>query len=116
MATMEVKSLEAPDQAMEFPLGKAEVVSVGGLSVTRVVTEPGWRWSESLKPAVGTDSCQKPHLIYVISGRLGTRMDDGTEAAYGPGEVANVPPGHDGWTDGDEPAVWLDFGAAVAGH
>ena len=62
-----------------------------------------------MKPIAGTDSCQAPHLGYVVSGRQKVRMDDGTEMEFGPGDVVCIPPGHDGWTVGDEPCVVLDF-------
>jgi len=31
------------------------------------------------------------------------RMDDGTEMAVNPGDVFDIPPGHDQWVTGDEP-------------
>ena len=83
------------------------------LKVTRVTHEPGWRWSECVKPAVGTDSCQVGHLIHVTSGRIVVRMDDGSEAEFGPGDVGSIPPGHDAWVVGDEPFISIDFGDAL---
>ena len=32
------------------------------------VFEPGWRWSEHVKPIVGTDSCQEHHIGYRFEG------------------------------------------------
>lgn len=89
--------------------GRVEILNIGDGVVGRATFEPGWRWSEHVKPLAGTDSCQAAHLIYVISGRQMIRMDDGTEFEIGPGEVAFIPPGHDGWTIGEEPAVAVDF-------
>ena len=62
-----------------------------------------------LKPVVGGESCPKHHLVYVLSGKLHVRMDDGKEEEFGPGEVGVIPPGHDGWNAGDEPVVWLEI-------
>jgi uncharacterized cupin superfamily protein len=45
----------------------------------------------------------------VVSGRQVVRTDDGTETEFGPGDVVSIPPGHDGWTVGDEPCVVVDF-------
>ena len=45
-------------------------------------------------------------------GRLGIRMDDGTEFISGPGDVLSIPSGHDGWVVGDEPVVVIDFHGA----
>jgi hypothetical protein len=36
-------------------------------------------------------------------------MDDGTEMEFGPGDVYEIPPGHDGWVIGDEPAVGFEI-------
>ena len=90
-----------------------EVVDLGDVEIRRVTHEPGWRWSECVKPTVGTDSCQVGHLIHVLSGRILVRMNDGSEAEFGPGDVGSIPPGHDAWTLGDEPFISIDFGDAL---
>jgi len=79
-----------------------DVVELGNVTVGRATFEPGWRWSEHVKPVAGTDSCLVPHVGYIISGRLGIAMDDGTEQEFGPDEAFVIPPGHDGWVVGDE--------------
>ena len=56
-----------------------------------------------MKPVVGGESCQKHHLIYVLSGKLRSKMIDGKEEEFGPGDVGVIPPGHDGWNAGNEP-------------
>ena len=77
-----------------------------------MVFEPGWRWSNDVKPIAGTDSCEAPHFQYHVSGRLAIRMDDGTEFVAGPGDITVLPSGHDAWVVGDEPVVTVDwFGA-----
>jgi class 3 adenylate cyclase len=38
------------------------------------------------------------------------RMDDGTEFAVTPGDVFDVPPGHDNWVVGDQPMVAIIWG------
>jgi hypothetical protein len=108
---MEVKNFDSPDERRPFEgKGEACVLNIGGRVVGKGVFEPGWRWSENIKPIAGTDSCQVSHLGYVVSGRMGVRMDDGTEGEAGPGDVFALPPGHDAWVIGDEPCVALDFG------
>jgi ethanolamine utilization protein EutQ (cupin superfamily) len=109
MATLEKKSFNQPEQAHRYEKGKLEVVTVGGLTFERITTEPGWQWSKHVKPIAKTESCQKSHVHYLVSGRLHVRMDDGTEEEFGAGDIAVIPPGHDIWTVGDEPAVILDF-------
>ncbi len=110
MATIEKKSLDRPDDTAK-PGEKAhvDIVTVGGLTLQRVTVEPGWKWSEHLKPVVKTETCQKHHLIYVISGRLHARMSDGKEEEFSPGDIGVIPPEHDGWAVGSEPAVWLEL-------
>lgn len=110
MANLESKRFDNPDETRKFvENGHVDLVNVGGGVVGRATFEPGWKWSEHVKPMAGTETCQAPHLIYVISGRQKVVMDDGTELEIGPGDVTHIPPGHDGWTVGDEPCVALDF-------
>ena len=111
MAGLEVKNIDSPDETREFVShGSAAVVGVGGHPVLYGTFEPGWRWSEHVKPLAGTDTCQAPHLLYCVSGRMKVKMDDGSEGEIGPGDVASIEPGHDAWVDGDEPCVAVDFG------
>jgi hypothetical protein len=111
MAEAEVKSFDSPDETRPFEgNGKAEVLEVGGHTVSRGTFEPGWRWSENLKPIAQTDSCQIAHLGYVVSGRMKIEMDDGGEAEMGPGDAVAIPPGHDAVVVSDEPCVFVDFG------
>jgi hypothetical protein len=111
MAGIEVKNFDSPDETRPFEgNGQAEVLQIGGHTVGRATFEPGWRWSENVKPIAQTDSCEVSHLGYVVSGRMRIFMDDGTEGEVGPGDVFAVPPGHDAETVGDAPCVALDFG------
>lgn len=89
--------------------GRVDILKVGDGVIGRATFEPGWRWSEHVKPLAGTDSCQASHVGYVISGRQKVIMDDGTELEFGPGDVVAIPAGHDGVVVGDEPCVFLDF-------
>ena len=109
MTKMVKKSFDAPDEIRSFDKSKVEVVNLGDCEAIRVTNQPGWRWSECVKPIVGTDSCQVSHLIQVISGRIMVRMDDGSEAEFCPGDVGSVPPGHDAWIVGNEPFTSIDF-------
>jgi len=110
----EQMNFDTPDEVREFPNGRAEILHIGGGEVGRLIFEPGWRWSDDVKPIAGTHSCQAPHFQYHVSGRLGIRMDDGTELIAGPGDITSLPSGHDAWVVGDEPAVVIDwFGASV---
>ncbi len=110
MAGLEAKSFDSPDEVRPFKdKGEARIVNLGGGTVGLATFEPGWRWSEHVKPIAGTDSCQAPHMGYVLAGRMKIVMDDGSEGEVGPGDVGVIPPGHDAWTVGDEPCVMVDF-------
>jgi len=113
MQQTEHRSFENADEIRKFPNGQAEIVRIGGGEVGRLVFEPGWRWSNDVKPIADTESCLAPHFQYHVRGRLAIRMDDGTEFVAGPGDVTSLPSGHDAWVVGDEPVVTVDwFGAS----
>ncbi|HEU0131403.1 MAG TPA: cupin domain-containing protein [Mycobacteriales bacterium] len=115
MADLVVKNIDSPDEHRAFPAnGVLDLVTLPGVTFARATFEPGWRWSTDIKPVAGTDSCQVHHNGYVISGRMGISMDDGSEAEVGPGDVFVCPPGHDAWTVGDEACVVADFSSAIA--
>src|SRR5689334_552933 len=84
------KSFDQPEEVREFPNGRAELLNIGGGTVGRFVFQPGWRWSNDVKPIAGTDSCEVQHFQYQVSGRLGIRMNDGTEWVSGPGDILSI--------------------------
>ena len=109
----EHKSFSKPDEVRTFGPGKAEILKVGGMDIGRLVLQPGWRWSKDVKPVAKTKSCEAPHFQYHVSGKMGIKMDDGTELVAGPGDVTSLPSGHDAWVIGSEPVVVVDwFGAS----
>jgi hypothetical protein len=107
--TTEHVSFEKPDEVREFPHGRVEIVTVGAAEIGRLILEPGWRWSNDVKPIAGTDLCEAPHMQYHVSGRVHVLMADGTEFEAGPGDVTSLPQGHDAWVVGDEPVVVVDW-------
>jgi len=109
MGTAEQKAFDTPDETRTFEFGQVEIIKIGGSEIGRLTLQPGWRWSEHVKPTVGTPSCEVPHLNYCLSGRLHVRMNDGTESEISPGDAQLLPPGHDAWVVGDEPYIGLDF-------
>lgn len=110
------KSFDHPDEQRRFPNGIGVLVNLGSIEVGRAVLKPGWRWSNDVKPAVGTASCEMHHLHVVISGRLGIETDAGETHEFEPNDVVDIPPGHDAWVVGDEPVVLLDFSGNVADY
>jgi class 3 adenylate cyclase len=108
------KSLDQPDERRAFPHGEGELAKIGPLAIGRARLEPGWRWSVDMRPLVGTPSCLVHHVHVLLAGHFGARLDDGEEGEFGPGDVFDIPPGHDAWVIGDEPAVLLDISGNVA--
>ncbi len=106
---MEMRSLENPEERRIFEKGKVALATLGDITFGRATLQPGWRWSECVKPIAKTKSCEAAHLQYHVAGRLHVRMDDGSEEEFGPGDLSNIPPGHDAWVVGNEPVVILDI-------
>ena len=111
MAGIEAKSFDSPDETRAFKgHGHAEVLDMHGKTVLRTIFEPGWHWKDDIGPIAGTDSCQTHHFGYCVSGRMRVVMDDGTELELGPGDLAEIMPGHDAEVLGDEACVFIDVG------
>ena len=113
MAGVEARNFESPDETRTPDKTTVATVKVGGALVGRATMQPGWRWSETIKPIVGTDDCQVHHLGTVVSGRMHVVHRDGSEADLNAGDVYDIQPGHDAWVVGDEPFVGVEFDAAT---
>jgi hypothetical protein len=107
------KNFAQPDETRTIPKTKVELVSLGETTAMRMTAEPGWKWSECVKPTAGTESCEVAHTIFVQQGRMAVRMKDGTQLELGPSDVSTIAPGHDAWVLGDEPFVGIDFVGGV---
>ena len=106
-------TFDKPHETRSFTRGRLELLHVGAADIGRLVLEPGWRWSNDVKPIAGTDLCEAPHFQYHVSGVLRIAMGDGTVFDAGPGDVTSLPAGHDAWVLGDEPVIVVDwFGAS----
>src|SRR5438477_32774 len=109
MAGITKKSFEKPDERRTPNKTELHVVDLGSVKAARATLQPGWRWSECIKPVAGTESCQTHHVGTVASGQLRVRHDDGTEVQVGPGDAYVIEPGHDAWVIGSEPVVAYEF-------
>ena len=110
-AKIAVKRFDQPDEVRPFEgHGRAETVEVAGHTVGRGTFEPGWRWSQDVRPIAGTPSCEVSHLAYCLSGRMRVSMDDGATTEISAGDVVAIPPGHDAEVLGDEACILVDFG------
>ena len=114
MAGLEVRAFDAPDESRRPDKTQVDVVKMGANTAARLTVEPGWKWSECIKPIVGTESCEVRHVGVVQSGRMHVIHDDGTEGEIGPGEAYVIEPGHDAWVVGDEPMVGFEFESPTA--
>jgi mannose-6-phosphate isomerase-like protein (cupin superfamily) len=116
MSQLTARRFEEPDEVRDLGgMGTLEIVRIGDTVASRATFLPGWRWSEHIRPIVGGESCQVDHgAFYIVSGRIHVRMDDGTEAEFGAGDIAAIGPGHDAWVVGDEAVVQLDTSPSSA--
>src|SRR3954467_15591773 len=114
MAKVTVKSFDTPDEKRTPEQTNLHVVDLGSAKAARLEAEPGWRWSECIKPVVGGDSCQAHHVGVVDSGTMHVAHDDGTEADITKGDAYEILPGHDAWVVGNEPAVAYEFDSSTA--
>ncbi len=110
--TTQKKSFNAPDEIRTPPSARMEFVNFGDMTIVRMTCEPGWRWSEHMRPIAGTETCQGTHFTYIVSGHFRTVMDDGRVDDLGPGDIGITAPGHDAWVVGNEPCVLFDFQGA----
>jgi mannose-6-phosphate isomerase-like protein (cupin superfamily) len=107
-AGVQKKSLDTPDETRDFQQGEMQTATIKDFKVARLLLQPGWKWSEHVKPLAQTDSCQVRHTGYVISGQMRVVMDDRTETELGPGDAYVIEPGHDAWVVGNEPFLGVD--------
>ena len=108
----ESKSHRSPDEVRTPEKTRVEIIRLEGFTFGRFTFEPGWRWSESIKPVVKTDSCQLSHVGYAVSGRMVVRLKDGTQKTISSGESFTIPPGHDAWVEGNERFVGIEVMSA----
>ncbi|HET7476604.1 MAG TPA: cupin domain-containing protein [Dermatophilaceae bacterium] len=112
MSAAEQKTFGEPDETRTFPNGRVDLIKIGNAEIGQLTLEPGWKWSQDVKPIAGTHLCEAPHFQYHLKGTLHILMGDGTEFDAVPGDVTALPQGHDAWVVGDEPVVVVDWWGA----
>ena len=100
-------------EVVRFPNGHERILELYGSPVGLATFEPGWRWTNDIRPLVGADRCSRLHLGYALSGRLHVVYDDGSTLDVAAGDAFEIPPGHDAWVVGDEAVVLVDWGQSV---
>lgn len=113
MASIESRDFSAPDETRSPDKTTVELVNLAGGQIGRYTFQPGWKWSECIKPVAGTETCQTDHVGYVVSGSLHVTHEDGSEGDVKAGDVYRLAPGHDGWVVGNEAAVLVEFQGAA---
>jgi len=106
------KNFSRPDESVRLPGVEEDLIRVGDEIVARIVQHPGWRWSNDMRAIAGGQWCESHHVGVTLSGRQGALLRDGTVLEYGPDDVYDIPPGHDGYTIGDEPCVLIEWSGA----
>ena len=109
MANLEKKSFNNPDEVNAPEKTNAAVVNFGTVAASRVVLQPGWKWSECIKPVVGTESCEAGHVGMILKATIKIVHDDGSEMTISAGEAFSCAPGHDAWVVGDEEVISYEF-------
>jgi hypothetical protein len=114
MAGVQARGFNAPDETRTPDKTRVEVVRLGGTTAARFSFDPGWKWSECVKPVVGTETCQVRHVGVMQTGRMHVTHDDGSEVEIGPGDAYVIEPGHDAWVVGDEGVIAFEFESKTA--
>ena len=109
MANLEKKSFDSPDELKTPEKTTAAVVNFGSVAASRIVLQPGWKWSECIKPIVGTESCHAGHVGMILQGTITVVHDDGSEITVSAGEAYSFASGHDAWVVGDEEVIGYEF-------
>lgn len=105
-----VKHANTPDDKVDLPDGSnvAHMKFEPG-TVSLMYCNPGWKWSEHVKPRVGTECCEKEHMGYVVTGRMAVQMTGEEVKEFGAGDAFHITPGHDGWVVGEEKVTMVEF-------
>jgi class 3 adenylate cyclase len=103
------KNLRSPDATVRYPGITQDTVELGDLTVAHTVLEPGWRWSTDVRPTVGGEWCQARHIGTVLSGSFAVEFFDGARTELRAGDVYDIPPGHDGFTLGNDACTVIEW-------
>ena len=115
MTSLIKKNFDNPDETMTPEKMKVDNVDLGnGVKAARMITQPGWKWSECIKPMVGTETCQKNHVGVCVSGKLMVTHEDGSSIEVGPGDAYTFASGHDAWVVGDKEFIGYEFDSETA--
>jgi class 3 adenylate cyclase len=109
MVKLQRRLIGAPDNVREVPFGRLETYDMGEMRIGRSILQPGWRWSESIKPIARTELCEYHHIGLCLSGRSRITMREGAELLIEAGQFYEIPAGHDSEVIGDEPYITVEL-------
>ena len=111
--SLEVKSHDQPEERRRPDKTEVDIVTVSGHTIGRITFQPGWRWSECIKPVAKTESCQNNHIGYCTAGTIEVESDDGKRVTITRGDSYAIPAGHDAWVVGEQPFESIEFLSAA---
>ena len=88
-----------------------DVFAAGNGRVKRVVYPAGFRWSQHMKPVVGTELCMHAHVGFLARGRVRGTYRDGCVFDLAAPRCVVIEPAHDAEVVGNQPAVLIEFDA-----
>ncbi len=103
MPRLQRRSFANAEEVRRFPNGELRLVTFDDIVFGNFLFQPGWRWSNDVRPIAGTAKCEHRHIGFVVSGQLHVLMNDGSTIDFVPGDIYEIPPGHDAWVVGDVP-------------
>jgi len=103
------RSFDSPDETRTPDKTKVDVINIGNAKASRVTFQPGWKWTDCIKPVAGTDTCQVHHFGVLVAGAMHVVNGDGSEMDIAAGDVYVIEPGHDAWVVGDDVTVGYEF-------
>ena len=112
MPRLQRRSFNDSEEIRKFPNGELRLVTLDDIVFGEFVFQPGWRWSQDVRPIAGTTQCQHRHVGFVVSGQLHVVMNDGASMDFVKGDTYEIPPGHDAWVVGDTPYHGIEFSGA----
>ncbi|MGH2445214.1 MAG: adenylate/guanylate cyclase domain-containing protein [Candidatus Limnocylindria bacterium] len=114
MVKIQRRPFDEPDDVREVPFGRLEIYDLGDIRLGRSILQPGWRWSESIRPIARSELCEDHHVGVCLSGSSRIVMRGGAELLIEAGQFYEIPPGHDSWVEGDEPWVTVTWEPSTA--
>ena len=94
MAKLQRRPFGEADNVRTVAYGRLETYDLGELRLGRSILEPGWRWSNSIKPISRTEWCEYHHVGLCISGLIASRCAK-AGAGIEAGQFYEIPAFHD---------------------